>query len=185
MHRARGPPRAVEKFCGESRPAEGAPPESDGHGTDTDGRAGTVDAEADGTVVLLSLGEETHVLSHAEARRLRERLGDALVRREEFLHTAGEHRPDGSYVVARRRADSAGNRKVFDSVRALERLWERLPAEFTADDLGRTGLTGGRRHMVLRHLAEHPAFDCELVSEQPLTARKGQTPTDTPEVRDG
>jgi hypothetical protein len=185
MHRARGPPRAVEKFSSESRPADGAPPESDSHGAATDDRAGTVDAEGDGTEVLLSLGDETHVLSHAEARHLRERLGDALVRREEFLHTAGEHRPDGSYVVARRRAESAGNRKVFDSVRALERLWKHLPTEFTAEDLGRTGLSGGRRHMVLRHLAEHPAFDCDLVSEQPLTARKGRTPTDPTEVGDG
>ena len=134
--------------------------------------------------MLLRLGDETHVLSHATARRLRERLGDALVRREEFLHTAGEHRPDGSYVVARRRADSAGNRKVFESVRALERLWERLPPAFTADALGRTGLSGGRRPRVRRHLVEHPAFDCSLVSEQPLTARKGEAPTDPSEVTD-
>lgn len=174
MHRARAPARAVEKFCGESTPHGNSPPDSDG----------TVDVEADPGEVHLRLGDETHVLSHAEARHLRQRLGDALVRREEFLHTAGEHRPDGSYVVARRRADSAGNRKVFESVRALERLWERLPAEFTAEDLGRTGLSGGRRHMVLRHLAEHPAFDCELVSEQPLTARKGGRPSDTSEVSD-
>ena len=160
MHRARGPPRATEKFYGESRRSDGTPPDS------------AVDAEPDGAGVAVRLGEDTHVLSHAEARRLRERLGDALVRREEFCHTAGEHRPDGSYVVARRRADSSGHRKVFDSVRALERLWERLPAEFTAGDLGETGLSGGRRHMVLRHLVEHPAFDCELVSRQPLTARK-------------
>jgi hypothetical protein len=174
MHRARVPARAVEKFYRESTLHGNAPPDS--------GR--TVDAEADASEVHLRLGDETHVLTHAEARSLRQRLGDALVRREEFLHTAGEHRPDGSYVVARRRADSAGNRKVFESVCALERLWERLPPEFTAEDLGRTGLSGGRRHMVLRHLVEHPAFDCELVSEQPLTARKGGTYTDPSEVSD-
>lgn len=174
MHRARAPARAVEKFCGESTRHGNAPPDS--------GR--TVDVDTEAGAVHLRLGEETHVLSHAEARYLRQRLGDALVHREEFLHTAGEHRPDGSYVVARRRAESAGNRKVFESVRALERLWERLPTEFTAEDLGRTGLSGGRRHMVLRHLVEHPAFDCKLVSEQPLTARKGGTPTDPSEVSD-
>ena len=61
---------------------------------------------------------------------------------------------------------------MFDSSRALDRLYDRLPAEFTAEDVGRTGLTGGRRHMLLRHLAEHPRFDCELVSRQPLTVRK-------------
>jgi len=174
MHRARAPARAVEKFYGESRLQGEAPPDSDC----------TVDVDAAAGEVYLQLGDETHVLSHAEARRLRTRLGDALVHREEFLHTAGEHRPDGSYVVARRRADSAGNRKVFESLHALERLWERLPVEFTADDLGRTGLSGGRRHMVLRHLVEHPAFDCELVSEQPLTARKGGQSTDQSEVGD-
>jgi hypothetical protein len=167
IHRARGPPRAVEKFYGESPPSDGTAPDSDA--------TFDVDVEADDGEVLLRLGDETHVLRHEEARQLRQRLGDALVRREEFLHTAGEHRPDGSYVVARRRADSSGNRKVFESLRALERLWERLPAEFTADDLGSSGLTGGRRHMVLRHLVEHPAFDCGLVSRQPLTARKGTT----------
>lgn len=65
---------------------------------------------------------------------------------------------------------------MFDGFAALERLYGRLPAEFTADDVGRTGLTGGRRHMVLRHFVEHPAFDCELASRQPLTARKSGTP---------
>jgi hypothetical protein len=88
------------------------------------------------------------------------------------VYTSGEHREDGSYVVARRGADSAGHRKVFASFARLERLYERLPETFTAEDIGRTGLTGGRRHMLLRHVVEHPAFDCELVSRQPLTARR-------------
>lgn len=88
------------------------------------------------------------------------------------MYTTGEHREDGSYVVARRGADSAGHRKVFDSFDRVERLYRRLPAEFTAEEIGRTGLTGGRRHMLLRHVVEHPAFDCELVSRQPLTVRK-------------
>jgi hypothetical protein len=121
---------------------------------------------------VVSFGVESYVLDGSEAAALRESLGDALTERREFLHTAGKHREDGSYVVERRGADSTGHRKVFDSYDRLERLFERLPAEFTAEDVGRTGLTGGRRHMLVRHLVEHPAFDCDLVSRQPLTARK-------------
>ncbi|WP_255198850.1 DUF7528 family protein [Halorarius litoreus] len=103
---------------------------------------------------------------------MRDALGDALTRRDEFVYTTGEHREDGSYVVARRGADSAGHRKVFESFAQVDRLYERLPEAFTAEHVGRTGLTGGRRHMVVRHFVEHPAFDCELVSRQPLTVRK-------------
>ena len=99
-------------------------------------------------------------------------VGEALVSREEFLRTAGEHRPDGSYVVSRRGADSAGNEKVFDSFRRLERLYERLPGTFDADDVGRTGITGSRRHMVVRHLAEHSGFECGTVSRNPLRVSK-------------
>jgi hypothetical protein len=61
---------------------------------------------------------------------------------------------------------------VFDRFDVLARLYDRLPTEFTASDLGRPGLTDGRRHVVLRHFCEHPAFDCTLVARQPLTARK-------------
>lgn len=122
--------------------------------------------------LLLRVGDEFYPLSRAEARRLRDRLGDALTRTEEFVYTTGEHRADGSYVVARRAADSAGHRKVFDSFDRVERLYEGLPEEFTAEEVGRTGLTGGRRHMLVRHLVEHPTFDCELASRQPLTWRK-------------
>lgn len=92
--------------------------------------------------------------------------------RREYLYTACEHRPDGSYVVERRGADAAGNRKVFDSPAAVRRLYAGLPAEFTADELTRPGLTDSRCHLVVRYFAEHPAFDCELVTRQPLTARK-------------
>lgn len=84
-----------------------------------------------------------------------------------------KHREDGAYVVERRGASSAGHRKVFDSFERCRRLYERVPHEFTAEDVGRTGLTGGRRHVLVWHFVEHPAFDCELVSRQPLTARKG------------
>ncbi|WP_435063804.1 DUF7528 family protein [Halobaculum sp. EA56] len=122
--------------------------------------------------MTVTLDGETHRLDREAAIALRDGLADALTARREFLHTAGEHRPDGSYVVERRAADSAGHSKVFERFAALRRLYDRLPAEFTAEAVGRTGLTGGRRHLLVRHLAEHPAFDCELVSRQPLTARK-------------
>lgn len=129
--------------------------------------------ESDGHEVHVALSGETHVLTTEEARELRTALDDALAHTEVFTHTVCEHRSDGSYVVARRRADSSGHRKVFDSFVVLRELYDRLPCEFTAEDVGRTGLTGGRRHMLVRHLTEHPGFDCALVCRQPLTARKG------------
>ena len=122
--------------------------------------------------VAVTVADRTYELTRAEADQLRERLGEALTDRREFVRTVGEHREDGSYVVARRRADSAGHRKVFESFGALRRLYDRLPDRFTAEDVGRSGLTGGRRHMLVHHFAEHPAFDCELAKRQPLTARK-------------
>lgn len=61
---------------------------------------------------------------------------------------------------------------MFESFDACRRLYERLPEEFVAEDVTRTGVTGGRRHLLVRHFAEHPAFDCELVSRQPLTVAK-------------
>ncbi|SEO72926.1 hypothetical protein SAMN04487948_104408 [Halogranum amylolyticum] len=69
---------------------------------------------------------------------------------------------------------------MFASFAELRRLYGRLPTEFTAEDVGRSGLTGGRRHMLVRHLAEHPAFGCELVSRQPLTARKTEAEKEQP-----
>ncbi|XVH33027.1 DUF7528 family protein [Haloferacaceae archaeon DSL9] len=111
-------------------------------------------------------------MSRAETLALRAELSDALTQKTTYLRTAGEYREDGSYVVSRRGANSAGHSKVFDSFDALQRLYARLPTEFTADAVGRTGITGSRRHMLVRHFAEHPAFDCELVSRQPLTVRK-------------
>lgn len=133
---------------------------------------------------MVNVGAEAFVLDRQMAAELRDALGDALVHEEEYLHTAGRHRKDGSYVVERRGADSAGHRKVFDSFTRVERLYERLPVEFTADDVGHTGLTGGRRHMLVHHFVEHAAFDCELVSRQPLTARKRERKpeTDKPET---
>lgn len=123
----------------------------------------------------MTLDGTSHELSRTDASRLADAVGDALNSREEFLRTAGEYRDDGAYVVARRGADSAGNEKVFDSFGRLERLYERLPMEFDAEAIGRTGITGSRRHMVVRHLAEHPAFDCRTVSDNPLVVRKEGT----------
>ncbi|WP_435333419.1 DUF7528 family protein [Haloarchaeobius sp. TZWWS8] len=121
---------------------------------------------------MLAVGDETHVLTRSEAAELRDQLANALTRSHEFVHTTCMHREDGRYVVERRGANSAGHRKVFERYAACERLYDRLPEEFTAEHVGRTGLTGGRRHMLLWHFVEHPGFDCELVSRQPLTVRK-------------
>lgn len=111
-------------------------------------------------------------MSRAQARELQDAIADALTERREFFRTVGEHREDGSYVVARRGADSSGNSKVFETFHALERLFARLPDRFTADDVGRTGITGSRRHMLVRHFAEHPAFPCSIDRRNPLTVAK-------------
>lgn len=135
-------------------------------------RSTELSAERRGDRVALSVDGDELLLSREAADQLRESLADALTAREEFLNTAGDHRADGKYVVERRGADSAGNRKVFDAFDSLRRLFDRLPEEFAAEDLSASGLTAGRRHMVLWHLVEHPGFPCELASRQPLTARK-------------
>jgi len=62
---------------------------------------------------------------------------------------------------------------------ALRAVYESLPEEFVASDV--TAASGSRRHLLVRHFAEHPAFDCELVSEQPLTARKAPDRPDSAE----
>lgn len=105
---------------------------------------------------------------------LRESVGDALERRLELFRTVGQYRRDGSYAVARRAADTPGNEQVFDSFQALCELFESLPAEFGAEDVGDAGITGSRRHLVVRHAAEHPRFDCRLISERPLRAEKAE-----------
>lgn len=131
-----------------------------------------ISVTVDGDVVAVTVDDTTHKLTRSAARVLSDRIGDTLTHRREFLRTSGEYREDGSYVVARRSADSAGNAKVFESFSAARRLYERLPARFDAGDVGQTGVTGSRRHMLVRHFAEHPAFDCELESRNPLVARK-------------
>lgn len=121
------------------------------------------------------MGETRRELDRETARQLRDSLSETLTDRREFLHTAGEHREDGRYVVERRNADSAGHRKVFDKFAEIRQLYDTLPARFGAEDAGQTGLTGGRRHILVRHFAEHPAFDCELACRQPLTVEKHET----------
>ncbi|WP_435360245.1 DUF7528 family protein [Haloarchaeobius sp. DFWS5] len=127
---------------------------------------------ADCESIIVSFGDSARTLSRREAVALQEQIGDALVERREFFRTAGVYREDGSYEVTRRGADSAGNAKVFDSFDAVRRLYDRLPDEFGADAVGRTGITGSRRHMLVRHFAEHPTFDCEITSRSPLTVAK-------------
>lgn len=140
--------------------------------------SGSVDAvtSADDGTVVLSVGTETYRLERTEATALCDELQDALHDRTEFTHTVCVHRPDGSYVVKRRGADSTGHSKVFDQFEQCRQLYDRLPETFTATDVEHTGVTGGRRHMLVWHFVEHDAFDCELRSRQPLTARKRSLP---------
>ncbi|WP_245698869.1 DUF7528 family protein [Halopelagius longus] len=117
-------------------------------------------------------------MSRTDAADLQEAIGAAITEKREFFRTAGEYRDDGCYVVSRRGADSTGNAKVFDDFENLVRLYDRLPAEFTAADVGRTGITGSRRHMLVRHFGEHPAFDCRISCRNPLTAVKESSESD-------
>ena len=52
-----------------------------------------------------------HELPSADATAHVTDLGETLAGRREFVHTVGECRPDGSYIVSRRGTDSAGHRK--------------------------------------------------------------------------
>jgi len=145
--------RLVEKFAGSTESQD----------PNATRRGDTVSLDVDGRRLVLSVDD---------ANKLQQELEDALTATAEFMHTTAEHRRDGKYVVERRGADSAGNRKVFDSFEELRRLADRLPRTVGADDLTRVGLTGGRRHMVLWHLIEHPEFPFELDGRQPLTATR-------------
>lgn len=125
-----------------------------------------------GDTIQVTIDGQTHELSREQAHELRDALTDAMTEKREFLHTAGKYREDGSYVVLRRGADSAGNAKVFDDFGQLRRLYDRMPAEFTAEEVTRAGITGSRRHMLVHHFAEHPAFECTIATRNPLTVRK-------------
>ncbi|MFB6253303.1 MAG: hypothetical protein ABEI06_01675 [Halobacteriaceae archaeon] len=132
----------------------------------------SVHVQAHPDSVVVEYNNTSLELSRREARVLAQSLKDSLTQEYEFLQTTGNHRHNGEYVVERRNADSSGHRKVFDSFDNLKRLYKRLPEEFSADDLGRSGLTNGRKHMVLWHFVEHPEFPCRLLKRQPLTAKK-------------
>lgn len=134
-------------------------------------------SESDSIVVAVD-GVERE-LTRGQAAALRDALGRAARETEEFVRTVGEHRPDGSYVVRRRAADSPGNEKVFDSFAALEACYDELPATFTADEVESAGVSGSRRHLLVRYFVEHPSFDCELTCRNPLTARKGRDDAST------
>ena len=131
-----------------------------------------VSVRADGEQVVVTISGRTHTLNRDAAVALRTELGETLPERREYVHTVGIHRADGSYVVSRRGADSSGHRKVFAGFAALRGQYAALPATFTAADVDVPGVTGGRRHLLVRHLAEHPAFECALVARQPLTVEK-------------
>lgn len=126
----------------------------------------------DGESIVLAVDGRDYELTRDAAADLQDAVGDALTQRREFFRTVGVHRENGTYEVARRGADSSGNSKVLESFAALGRLFDRLPGEFSAEDVGRTGITGSRRHMLVRHFAEHPNFDCAIAKRNPLTAEK-------------
>lgn len=132
----------------------------------------TVAASIEGDAVQVTIGTEQRRLSRAAAAELQSALAEALTERREFVRTAGIHRADGTYVVTRRGAESTGNKNVFDSYEQVWELYDQLPDQFTAEDVGAAGISGSRRHMIVRHLAEHPAFDCSLICRSPLRANK-------------
>lgn len=74
---------------------------------------------------------------------------------------------------------------MFESFDAVKRLYDRLPKTFSAEDVERTGITGSRRHMMVRHFAEHPAFDCDIDRRSPLTATKAADEGEVADRPDG
>jgi hypothetical protein len=145
----------------------------------------SVSTTNDGESIVIEVDDDEHELPRSDAVALREAISDAVTETREFFRTAGAYREDGSYEVSRRGADSSGNSKVFESFDAVKRLFDRLPETFSAEDVEHTGITGSRRHMMVRHFAEHPAFDCEIDRRSPLTATKVGDGTDAPDRPDG
>lgn len=129
-------------------------------------------AERTEDTVLLRIAGEQYALPIEAARSLHVDLSDALTERQSFLDTACVRHADGRYVIERRRAASSGNRIAFDSTEALRDCFDALPNTFGATDVERDGITGSRRHLLVRHFAESPAFECELICENPLEAKK-------------
>jgi hypothetical protein len=121
---------------------------------------------------LLTIAGERYDLSLSDARCLYTDFHDALTERHSFVHTTSVRHPDGRYVIERKRAASSGNRIAFDSIEALRRCFGDLSDTFGAADVECDGITGSRRHLLVRHFAESPDFKCELVCENPLQASK-------------
>lgn len=169
--------RLVEKFSGKHRHRRSGSRVSQRFSAN---RTDSTDVDSDpevtvdegGTTLRVSLGHRVHELDRDRARQLRDALSGALTERREYVHTVCEHREDGAYVVERRGSTSSGHRKVFDSFDLARQVFQDLPEEFTAEDISAAGVSGGRRHMLVWHFAERPAFDCRLVSRQPLTVQK-------------
>ena len=130
----------------------------------------TVRVQSDGGRVVVTVGDRSHELPPTAAARFRDAVGEALTESAEFLRTGYERRADGQYAVHRRGDDEPA--KVFDSFADLRDCYRSLPAEFDAAAVGRAGVSGSRRHLLVRHFVEHPAFDCRLTCRNPLTARK-------------
>ncbi|MFB6254497.1 MAG: hypothetical protein ABEI06_07805 [Halobacteriaceae archaeon] len=120
----------------------------------------------------MSVGEETIELSREEVVEIKHTLEDAVTERDEFVHTIGTYHPDGAYTIKRRGATSAGNKKKFESFVRVRQIYDALPRKFDAEDIGKYGITGSRRHMVIWHYIEHPRFACQIQCRNPLTASK-------------
>ncbi len=163
----------AKHFCRTSntvRVCHGVPPLLVAFSSSDEVSAAATSDEAGDSTVELTVGDRTVALSRSAAAELRAAVGDALEQRQAFARTAGVHRPNGEYVVQRCAADSTGNAVVFDSFASLRTVFEALPERFGADDVDCT--TGSRRHMVVWHFAEHPAFPCTLAARRPLTVEK-------------
>ncbi|MFB6103821.1 MAG: hypothetical protein ABEJ57_01880 [Halobacteriaceae archaeon] len=74
--------------------------------------------------------------------------------------------------MSRRSADSTGNSAVFEEFEVLRDRFGQCPPVFDVADVELFGVTGSRRHMLVWHLIEHPAFPCTVESRNPLRARK-------------
>ncbi|WP_254537572.1 DUF7528 family protein [Halomarina litorea] len=119
---------------------------------------------------MVTIDGTRHALTPEAARALVADIHEALSDRSEFVHTACETRRDGRFVVSRRRGTSAGTEVVFDSPGEVRVLYGALPERFGASDV--TRVSGSRRHLLVRFFVEHPDYNCELVSENPLAVQK-------------
>lgn len=128
--------------------------------------------------IQVTIDGHTIELTRSEATALRSELAAAITDHVSFLRTEGVHRSDGRYEVRRRTADSTGNSTIFEAFTELRSQYRSLPTTFGAADIEAFGVTGSRRHMVVWHFIEHPAFTCRLQSRNPLRATKHPDPPD-------